>query len=180
MLVLASRSPRRAELLAAAGMDFVVRSVDIDETPKPGEKPGDYVLRMAREKAEAVARADGETILTADTTVVADDEIMGKPVDAADAVRMLLKLSGRRHEVITGVCVIRGSEALLESVTTGVWFAPLSKAEIDWYVASGEPLDKAGAYGIQGFASRFIERIDGSYSNVVGLPVALVYRLLKS
>lgn len=179
-LVLASRSPRRAELLGAAGIPFVVRVADIDETPHPGEMPVDYVLRMAKEKAEAVHRAEGESILAADTTVVAEGEILGKPEDNADAARMLSKLAGKRHEVITGVCLLNPAGERLEAATTSVWFSPLSEAEIQWYVESGEPHDKAGAYGIQGLASRFIERIDGSYSNVVGLPVALVYRMLRS
>lgn len=174
-LVLASQSPRRAELLRAAGFEFIVRVADIDETPRAGEAPRAYVLRLAEEKALAVP---GDLVLAADTSVVLGDEIMGKPVDRADAARMLRALSGREHEVITGVCLRRGAETLVELASTAVWFAPLSEAEVEWYVESGEPMDKAGAYGIQGLASRFIERIDGSYTNVVGLPVALVYRLL--
>jgi septum formation protein len=179
MLVLASRSPRRAELLAAAGIEFTVRTADIDETPRPGESPGDYVLRIAQEKAEAVVRDASETVLAADTIVVVDSEIMGKPRNHADAVRMLNALSGRRHEVTTGICLLLARDIVLDSATTGVWFLPLSEDEIAWYVASGEPMDKAGAYGIQGLASRFIDRIEGSYTNVVGLPVALVYQLLS-
>lgn len=179
MLILASRSPRRAELLTAAGIDFTVRVADIDETPRAGEAPEDYALRLAREKASAVDASEKETVLAADTIVVLDGEIMGKPRDASDARRMLTALSGRRHDVITAVCLRSGEEAHAEAVVTGVWFAPLTDAEIDWYVASGEPMDKAGAYGIQGLASRFVERIEGSYSNVVGLPVAVVYQLLS-
>jgi septum formation protein len=179
MLVLASRSPRRAELLSAAGIEFTVRAADIDETPQPGEKPGDYVLRIAQEKAEAVVRDGSETVLAADTIVVVGSEILGKPKDQADAVRMLKALSGRRHEVITGICLLLARDIVLDSATTGVWVSPLNEAEIEWYVASGEPMDKAGAYGIQGLASRFIDRIEGSYTNVVGLPVALVYQLLR-
>jgi septum formation protein len=174
-LVLASRSPRRAELLRAAGIDFTVRSVEIDETPREGEAPRHYVLRLAKEKALAVSADDNEVVLAADTTVVLGSEIMGKPIDAADATRMLRALAGQKHTVITGVFLKRGVIA-----STDVWMAPMSDAEIAEYVASGEPMDKAGAYAIQGLASRFIERIDGSYSNVVGLPVALVYRLLRS
>jgi septum formation protein len=158
-------------------MAFTVRSADTDETPLPGESPSDYVVRVAREKAFAVECADGEVVLAADTTVVVDSEILAKPADAEDAFRMLSLLAGRRHEVLTGVCLRRGGEATTDLASTAVWFAPMSQEEIAEYVASGEPMDKAGAYGIQGLASRFVERIEGSYSNVVGLPVALVYRL---
>jgi septum formation protein len=175
MLVLASRSPRRAELLEAAGIPFTVRAADVDETALEGESPRDYVLRVAEEKARAVS---GDIILAADTTVVLGNEIMGKPKDAADAIRMLRALSGQRHQVITGICLTRGNEIIRDIESTDVWFSPLSDNEIKGYVASGEPMDKAGAYGIQGLASRFIDRIDGSYTNVVGLPVALVYRRL--
>jgi septum formation protein len=175
-LVLASRSPRRSELLRAAGFDFTVRVADVDETPRAGENPADYVLRVAEEKARAVISSDNEVVLAADTTVVLENAIMGKPLDPADAAGMLRALSGKRHDVITGICLRRGKEMLRDMASTAVWFAPLTDREIQDYVDSGEPMDKAGAYGIQGLASRFIERIDGSYSNVVGLPVALVYR----
>jgi septum formation protein len=177
-LVLASRSPRRAELLRAAGIEFTVRSAEIDETPREGELPRDYVLRLAKEKAHAVEADETEMVLAADTTVVLGSEIMGKPVDAADATRMLRALAGQQHKVITGVFLKRGAYVAGNIATTDVWMAPMSDAEIAEYVASGEPMDKAGAYAIQGLASRFIERIDGSYSNVVGLPIALTYRLL--
>jgi nucleoside triphosphate pyrophosphatase len=182
-LVLASRSPRRAELLRAAGIEFTVRSVEIDETPRDGELPRDYVRRLAEEKALAVSSNESdesEAVLAADTTVVLGSEIMGKPVDAVDAIRMLRALAGRKHNVITGVFLKRGTHVAGDVASTDVWVAPMSDAEIAEYVASGEPMDKAGAYAIQGLASRFIERIDGSYSNVVGLPIALVYRLLRS
>lgn len=179
-LVLASRSPRRAELLKAAGIPFVVRVADIDETPLPGEKPRDYVLRVAGEKARAVPAADSEVVLAADTTVVLGNEILGKPQDSADATRTLAALAGQRHDVLTGVCIMRGGQMLaLEVASTGVWFSPVLASAIADYVATGEPMDKAGAYAIQGMASRWIERIDGSYTNVVGLPVELVYRLLS-
>jgi septum formation protein len=179
-LVLASRSPRRAELLRAAGIDFTVRVADIDETPRSGELPGEYVLRLAEEKALAVAAAVDEIILAADTTVVLGDEILGKPESALDAARMLRALSGQRHDVITGICLKRGTEVVRDMTTTAVWFAPLDESEIADYVGSGEPMDKAGAYAIQGVASRFVDRIEGSYANVVGLPVALIYRHLRS
>jgi septum formation protein len=178
-LVLASASPRRAELLKAAGIDFTVRVADIDETPIAGESPADYVVRLAVEKAHTVPRHLNETILAADTTVVLDSQILGKPADSADAVRMLTALSGCKHEVLTGICLLHGDEAFSDLATTAVWFAPLSTKEIADYIASGEPMDKAGAYAIQGLASRFIESIDGSYSNVVGLPVEKVYRIFR-
>jgi septum formation protein len=178
MLILASGSPRRADLLRAAGIEFTVRIADVDETILPGESPRDYVLRLSRAKALAVA-GENETVLGADTTVVIEDEIAGKPIDTEDARRMLRALSGRWHEVLTGVTLVRGHKVLSDVDTTRVKFAEMSESEIDWYVATGEPMDKAGAYGIQGYASRFIERIEGSYSNVVGLPVQMVYKILK-
>jgi septum formation protein len=176
MLVLASSSPRRAELLRAAGINFTVRAADVDETIKPDELPRDYVLRLSREKARAVARGD-ELTLGADTTVVINGQIAGKPVDIEDAKRMLRALSGRWHEVLTGVTLARAGKTISDIASTRVKFAELSEAEIVWYVSTGEPMDKAGAYAIQGHASLFIERIEGSYSNVVGLPVQLIYRL---
>ena len=179
-LILASRSPRRAELLMAAGFDFTVSVADVDETPHHGEAPIDYVARLAREKACAIAATKEEIVLAADTTVVLDGQILGKPEDAQDATRMLNALSGRRHEVMTGICLKQGDRVASEVAITAVWFASLTPTEIETYVASQEPLDKAGAYGIQGLASRFIERIEGSYSNVVGLPVALVYQHLRA
>jgi len=181
MLVLASRSPRRRDILQQAGIPFVVRPIEVDETPLPGERARDYVTRIAREKANAAAglRADGEIILTADTTVAIHGEILGKPLDAADARRMLRMLSGQRHEVLTGICLRSASRVTEDCAETSVWFAPLSPQEIDDYAASGEPMDKAGAYAIQGLASRFIQRIEGCYFNVMGLPVALVYRHLR-
>jgi septum formation protein len=156
-----------------------VRVADVDESVLTGERPADYVQRLAMAKAHAIPASDGEIVLGADTTVVVDGEIMAKPVDAADARRMLARLSGRRHEVLTGVCLRRGGRAICDCVTTGVVFATLSEAEIQEYVASGEPMDKAGAYAIQGLASKFVERIEGDYFNVMGLPVALVYRRLQ-
>lgn len=179
MLVLASKSPRRAELLAAAGIPFLVRAGDIDESCIAGESPEVYVRRLAVGKALAVESDSSEIVLAADTIVVLDGEIMGKPRDAKDATRMLAALAGRRHEVITGVCLRRGDATLVEAATTVVWFAPMSDVEIAEYVASGEPMDKAGAYGIQGLASCHIDRIEGSYANVVGLPVSLVYQMLR-
>src|SRR5437016_1896076 len=180
MLVLASRSPRRSEILRQAGIPFTVRATEVDETPGTAEPPADYVRRLAALKAQAVPLAAGEIVLGADTMVVAGNQMLGKPADAADARRMLGLLSGRRHEVITGICLRRADgESVCDHAVTAVWFAAMSDREIADYVASGEPMDKAGAYAIQGLASKFIERIEGCYFNVVGLPVALVYRHLQ-
>jgi septum formation protein len=178
MLVLASRSPRRSELLRAAGIEFIVRATDVDESVQEEESPLEYVRRLAEKKARAVLIRPGEVILAADTTVALGSEILGKPADDEDARRMLEKLSGVRHEVHTGVCMRSPDRVTTGIATTGVWFNPMSAAEIDAYIRSGEPVDKAGAYAIQGLASKFIPRIHGSYSNVVGLPVELVYRML--
>src|ERR1041385_731926 len=180
MLVLASQSPRRREILLQAGIPFTVRAGPVDETPLANENPVDYVLRVAEQKALAVPACAGETVLAADTTVVAGDVMLGKPADFADARRMLCLLSGRMHQVITGICLRRGTSMLSDHAITDVWFASLSASEIDAYVASGEPMDKAGAYAIQGLASKFVERIAGCYFNVVGLPVSLVYRHWRS
>jgi septum formation protein len=178
-LVLASASPRRAELLKSAGFQFTIVPAAIDERALPDERPDDHVRRLARGKAVAAAAlAPGATILGADTVVVVDDTILGKPHDARDARRMLRLLAGRRHHVFTGVAVCRLGVTRDAVEVTAVDVATLSGEEIDWYVASGEPMGKAGAYAIQGLASRFVSRIEGSYSNVVGLPIAVVHRLL--
>ena len=190
MIVLASASPRRHEILRNAGIPFSVQAADIDETPLKDELPRDCAERLAREKALTVWRMrPGDMVLGADTIVVADGAILGKPVDGDDAVRMLRLLSGRVHQVITGVCVVGGRgdiqltssepETRTSSETTSVTMNELSDAEIRKYVATGEPMDKAGAYAIQGIASRWIPRIEGDYSNVVGLPMALVYSMLR-
>ena len=200
-LILASASPRRADLLRAAGYTFDVAAVIIDERVRDGEAAEAYVRRVAAEKSAALAAkleqlaqfglldATGRTgpdlpdqflILAADTSVVVGGEILGKPIDDADAARMLRRLSGRRHEVMTGVSLRHGATELARVEVTAVEFSALDDADIAWYVASGEGRDKAGAYAIQGRASRFIPRIDGSYSNVVGLPVARVHELLAS
>ena len=180
-LILASASPRRAELLAAAGFAFEVRPRTVDERLKPGEDPHAHVVRLAREKAEAVDGADPDlVVLAADTVVVIDGLVLGKPADDGEAAVMLRRLSGRTHEVLTGVALRSAGRVLTDVARTAVHFLPLSAAEIAWYVASGEPRDKAGAYAIQGLASRFVDRIEGSYTNVVGLPIATVAELLKA
>ena len=191
MLVLASASPRRQELLRNAGIPFVVQSTNIPEVPQPGEAPRAFAERMAREKALAVfRRRSNDFVLGADTIVVVDGEILGKPRDSADAVRKLRVLSGRTHQVVTGVCLVgprlrtedRQPEAGFEDVrseTTLVTVDPLGDDDIHSYVSTGEPTDKAGAYAIQGRASRWVSRIEGDYFNVVGLPVSLVYKMLR-
>lgn len=219
-LILASASPRRAELLRAAGFDFETLVANVDEQPQPGESPSTYVRRLAAEKSaavqaglsavraglkagqaglkacttpaairsEAVVRSEvvqgfspaDAIILGADTTVVVDGDILGKPRDDEESASMLRRLSGRRHEVLTGISIRQGAYELGRVETTAVWFAALTKDDIARYVASGEGRDKAGAYAIQGLASRFVPRIEGSYSNVVGLPVAAVSELVRS
>jgi septum formation protein len=173
--VLASGSPRRRELLAQLGLSFTVVAPDVDETPLPGEGPIDLVRRLAAAKAVAV---DGDPVLGADTVVDVDGEVFGKPADAADARRMLRRLSGRAHRVHTGVAVRTGELVDVEVVTTIVTFVPLRPAVVDWYIGTGEPLDKAGAYAVQGVGGVFVERIRGSVSNVVGLPLTTVARML--
>jgi septum formation protein len=179
-IILASASPRRADLLRAAGIAFEVLPAHVDESLLDGETPLGYVQRVAADKARAVYRSrPGSIVLAADTTVVVDSLVLGKPGDDAEARGMLRMLSGRAHDVITGVALATAAGVDVSTATTMVEFASLSEDEITWYIASGEPLDKAGAYGIQGLASRFVTRIQGSYSNVVGLPVALVYEMLR-
>jgi septum formation protein len=175
ILTLASRSPRRRELLAQLGIPLAVRPAETDETPAAGEAARDYVLRVAREKAAAVT---GETVLGADTSVVLDGAILGKPRDEAEARRMLRSLSGRSHQVLTGVCVRRQGREETAVAATTVRLARLSEGLIAWYVRSGEPFDKAGAYAVQGLASVFVAEVDGSISNVVGLPLAETLELL--
>jgi len=180
MLVLASASPRRQELLRNAGIIFEVQPAHIAEDPLLREGARECAERLAREKALAVARQrPHDYVLGADTLVVVDGQLLGKPSDAADAARMLRLLSGREHQVITGVCLVVGGQPSVASETTLVTVSEITDKDIAEYVASGEPMDKAGAYAIQGIASRWIPRIEGDYSNVVGLPVALVFRMLR-
>jgi septum formation protein len=194
-LILASASPRRRELLAQAGYNFEVEAADVDESPRAGEAAGDYVRRLAEDKARAVFawRAtpshSGESamsgvpelvVLGADTTVVCEGEILAKPVDAEDARRMLRRLSGRVHQVLTGVALATRAGVVSAVETTEVTFSTIPEAELDAYCATSEPMDKAGAYGIQGYAARWIPRIDGDYFNVMGLPIARVVRLIEA
>ena len=182
-LVLASASPRRRELLSQAGFSFEVHPAHVNEDLRPEEDPIAYVVRLAREKARTVygLLEDPEAIvLGADTTVTLDGHILAKPDDSSDASRMLRILSGRTHRVITGVAIATGSGTQVAAEVTGVQFLTLSDEEIAAYVATGEPMDKAGAYGIQGYAAKWIPRIEGCYFNVVGLPLALVSTMLES
>ena len=183
VLVLASASPRRHEILQAAGIEHLVRPSTVPEDRRSGEDPLAYVKRLAEEKARAVDRGRGEIILGADTTVCleigSEVLVLGKPADEQDAARMLRLLSGRRHVVHTGICLISKRDAIVDAASTYVQFVPLADEEVWEYTRSGEPADKAGAYAIQGLASKFVSSIDGCYHNVVGLPVSLVYRRLK-
>ena len=179
-LILASRSPRRARLLREAGYEFDVVPPDVDESRLDGETPARYVSRLAAAKAAAVAPGDGgRIVVAADTVVLVDGLVLGKPAGRRDAASMLGRLSGRTHEVLTGVAVTRGGRLLDAVEVTRVTFAALDPARIAWYAATGEPDDKAGGYAAQGIGSRFVERIEGSYANVVGLPVALVDRFVR-
>jgi septum formation protein len=192
-LVLASSSPRRQELLKNAGIEFEVHPANIPEIRLPSETPKDFAERMAKEKAATVLnqvspahplqrtqKGGASAVLAADTVVVVDDEVMGKPADHEDAARMLRLLSGRTHLVITGVCLLGDGFEDVRSETTAVYFSVLTDSEIKEYVESGEPMDKAGAYAIQGMASKWISRIEGDYNNVVGLPADLVRKMLSA
>ena len=182
-LILASKSPRRAEILRAAGWPFEPIAADIDETRNDNEDAVSYVERLAKEKAEAVAAAvPGGLVLAADTTVVVDQHVLGQPLDDDDARRMLTMLKGRWHDVLTGVALLRAGQMgapVVAHERTRVLFSDMSAEEIDWYVSTGEPTGKAGAYGIQGRAALFIEEIQGDYFNIVGLPIRLVYELVN-
>ena len=198
-LILASASPRRRELLAQAGFSFTVESADVDESQRAGEGPAAYVLRLAVEKAQAVFARHSESsgapsmtapsscvgsasliVLGADTTVVCDGQILAKPEDAADAARILRRLSGRTHQVLTGVAAVTRAGVASGVETTEVTFSEIPEAELAAYCATAEPLDKAGAYGIQGYAARWIPRIDGDYFNVMGLPIARTAKLIEA
>jgi septum formation protein len=179
-LLLASSSPRRQELLRAAEIPFTVKISNIDEDLKPGESARAYTERLAFEKAETIWKtAPDSFVLGADTTVVVDEHILAKPADADDARRMLRMISGRAHQVMTGVCLLGPAVRDVRNETTKVFVNPIPDQEIEFYIAHGEPMDRAGAYAIQGIASRWMQRIEGCYFNVVGLPVPLVYRMLR-
>lgn len=180
-LILASASPRRRDLLQQLGVSYRCEPADIDESRRPREKPGDYVQRMAREKAQAVAARHPETaVLAADTSVVIDEDVLGKPVDHFDGLGMLARLSGRSHSVLTSICLHTCTgESLCELVETRVEFVQLTREQCEAYLATDEPWDKAGAYGIQGLAGAFVRSIEGSYSNVVGLPLTQTWQLLS-
>ena len=179
-LWLASSSPRRSQILQIVGWPFEVGAVEVDESLLAGESPRQYVERLAAAKAEAAANVHANRpVVAADTTVVVDEHILAKPEDAADGKRMLRLLQGRWHQVLTGVALLTESSLETDVETTDVRFAPMTETEIDWYVSTGEPMDKAGAYAIQGKGARFIEGIRGDYFNVMGLPVRLLYDLVR-
>ena len=177
-LILASQSPRRKELLGLLRQPFTVRVADIDETMDPNKAPSDEVARVSRCKAEAIPRGDNDIVIAADTIVVCQGQVLGKPRDKADAKAMLTLLSGRDHQVMTGMCVLCGDKAVTVTEVTDIHFRPLSEAEIDAYIATGEPMDKAGSYGIQGGAALFAEKMVGDYYNVMGLPVCRLWKIL--
>lgn len=181
-IILASNSPRRRDLLRQIGLDFTVEPADVDERALPGESPETYAVRVALEKARVASqRAGAGVVIAADTIVVLDADILGKPADHRDAERMLAMLSGRMHRVITGLAVMDAAtgKALVRVSETKVWFRHLSPDDITWYVGTGEPLDKAGAYGIQGKGALLVSRIEGCYFNVVGLPLSLLFEMLR-
>ena len=179
-LILASQSPRRRELLGLTGLAFTVRAADIDETMDPEKDPFDEVSRVSRLKALAVSREPGDVVIAADTIVVCEGEILGKPRDEEDAFRILSLLSGRHHEVMTGMTVLRDDEIVTHTEVTNIHFRTLHPEEIRAYIASGEPMDKAGAYGIQGGAALFADQMEGDYYNVMGLPVCRLAMILRS
>ena len=179
-LILASQSPRRKELLGLFRIPFTVRVADIDEAMDPGKAPFDEVARVSRLKAEAVPREEEDIVIAADTIVVCDGCVLGKPKDAADAFRMLRMLSGKDHQVMTGLTVLKGDSAVTCTEVTDIHFRALTDGEIAAYIRTGEPMDKAGAYGIQGGAALFAERLVGDYYNVMGLPVCRLGQILKA
>ena len=178
-LILASQSPRRKELLSLMKIPFVIRVADIDETMDPAKSPAEEVARVSRQKALAVPRQADDIVIAADTIVVLDGQVLGKPRDQAHACQMLTTLSGRDHQVMTGITVLRGEQTLAHTEITNIHFRPISQQEICAYVATGEPMDKAGSYGIQGGAALFAQRLEGDYYNVMGLPVCKLYEMLR-
>ena len=178
-IILASQSPRRKALLGLFGLPFTVRVADIDETMDPAKPPYDEVARVSRLKALAIRREENDIVIAADTIVVCNGQVLGKPVDEADARRMLKLLSGRDHQVMTGMTVLQGSRKFVTTEVTDIHFRALSDQEIDRYIATKEPMDKAGSYGIQGGAALFVEKLVGDYYNVMGLPVCRLSQILK-
>ena len=178
-IILASQSPRRRELMQLFHLSFTVRAADIDETIDPGKAPADEVARLSLLKARAVPRVDGDIVIAADTIVVCDGQVLGKPKDPEEAAAMLRLLSGKVHQVMTGLTVLRGQTAVTRTQITQIRFCALTEKQIVAYVRSGEPMDKAGAYGIQGGGALFVEQIQGDYFNVVGLPVCLLGQILR-
>ena len=178
-LILASQSPRRKELLSLFRIPFAVQVADIDETMNPARPPYEEVARVSRLKAEAIPHTDSDVVIAADTIVVCDGKILGKPIDADDAFRMLRLLSGKEHQVMTGLTVLKGNTVKVCTEVTDIHFRELSDKEIEDYIRTGEPMDKAGSYGIQGGAALFAEKIHGDYFNVVGLPVCRLGQILK-
>lgn len=178
-VILASQSPRRRELLGLTGLDFRVQAADIDETMDPGKPPYDEVARVSRKKADAVERGSDDVVIAADTIVVCGDRVLGKPKDEAQAKQMLSLLSGREHQVMTGMTVLRADRAVTVTEVTHIRFRELTEAEICAYVATGDPMDKAGAYGIQGGGALFVTGMDGDYYNVMGLPVCRLTMILR-
>ena len=179
-LILASQSPRRRELLGLTGLDFIVRVADIDETMDPGRAPFEEVARVSRLKALAVSREPGDVVIAADTIVVCEGKVLGKPRDESDAFRILSLLSGRDHQVMTGMTVLKDDEIVTHTEVTKIHFRDLHPEEIRAYIASGEPMDKAGAYGIQGGAALFADQMEGDYYNVMGLPVCRLAMILRT
>ena len=179
-LILASQSPRRKELMGLFHLPFTVQVADIDETMDPGKSPYDEVARVSRAKAEATPHTPEDVVIAADTIVVCGGQVLGKPRDEADAFRMLRLLSGRDHQVMTGLCVLRGDSAAVCTEVTDIHFRELTDREIRAYIATGEPMDKAGSYGIQGGAALFAEKMHGDYYNVMGLPVCRLGQILRS
>lgn len=178
-LILASQSPRRRELLGLFHIPFAVKAADIDETMDPAKAPEDEVARVCLKKALAIPRSPEDVVIAADTIVVCAGKVLGKPADEARAREMLTLLSGRDHQVMTGVAVLRGDQQLVTTEITHIHFRPMSPREIDAYIATGEPMDKAGAYGIQGGAALFAEKMEGDYYNVMGLPVCRLWQMLR-
>ena len=179
MIILASQSPRRRELMGKLNIPFTIRVADIDETMDPGLPPQEEVARVSKLKAEAVPHTSDDIVIAADTIVVCDGQVLGKPKDEADAQAMLLLLSGRSHQVMTGMTLLKGDRCICHTEITDVHFRPLSQQDIDDYIRTGEPMDKAGAYGIQGAAAVFVDKLSGDYFNVVGLPVCRLQMLLR-